>query len=227
MAGTSASTACRARTTSPSASRTPRARPADTCTSVTGTPQRTCTPSDSARLRSAWASIPAPPSGTGNPTSWASITSSHPKRALPALSGETSLCIALPLNSTRASSLPNSSWPSRRTESRPSRVRSSVPETPERASSRIPDRTGGNGVNRASSSGSRTRSQPATIRSQASPSPVECSSSPAAVSDAVRRMTAQRPSGRAWATTSGACRHASPCSSRCRSRMTGLAAASG
>ena len=135
-AGTSASTACRARTRLPSASRTPRARPADTSTSVTGTPQRTCTPSDSARRRRAVASIPAPPSGTGKPTSWPSITNSHPNRALPALSGETSLCIALPVSSTRASSLPNSSWPSRRTDSRPSRVRSRAPATPERRSSR-------------------------------------------------------------------------------------------
>ncbi len=118
------------------------------------------------------------------------MTSSHPNKALPALSGETSLCIALPLSSTRASSLPNSSRPSRRTDSRPSRVRSRVPATPERRSRRRPERTGGKGVNRASSNGSRMRCQPVTIRSQASPSPAWCWSRPAAVSAAARRSTA-------------------------------------
>ena len=114
----------------------PRARPQETCTAVTGTPHRTCTPSDSARRRSAVASTPAPPSGTGKPTSWPSITSSHPNSALPALSGDTSLCMALPLNRTRASSLPNSSRPSRRTDDSPRRVRSRVPATPGAAQQR-------------------------------------------------------------------------------------------
>src|SRR3712207_9124064 len=41
----------------------------------------------------------------------------------------------------------------------------------DRASSFTPDRTGGNGVNSASSSGSRMRCHPRTSSSQASPSP--------------------------------------------------------
>jgi hypothetical protein len=77
-ADTSAMTARRARTLSPLAVRTPPARPPATSMRSTRCPVYSCAPAACARRANAAASSPAPPTGTGKPTSWPSIASSQP-----------------------------------------------------------------------------------------------------------------------------------------------------
>ena len=81
-----------------------------------GRPSRRCGPARraaSARDSSAPASRPAPPCGTGKPTSWPSIARSQPKTPLIGATAGASLCIAFPASSSRPPWPPNSSSPSR------------------------------------------------------------------------------------------------------------------
>ena len=144
-ATTSAITACRAVNRSPPSVRTPVARPDSTSIRVTGVEQRISPPIDSIRRASACVSRPAPPSGTGKPTVWPSITSSSPMNPEPAASSGMSACAALPASSSRGDSPPNRLRPSSIAGESAVRMKSRPPTEGSLASAASPERTGGNG----------------------------------------------------------------------------------
>ena len=166
----------------PSAVRTPVARPPVTSTSVTLAPVRTCPPRDSNRRCRAKARFCAPPCGTGKPTSCPSMDNNQPKIPLPAASGGTSACMALPVSSSGPPSPVKVSTPNRRTGNTANRARSRMPDNRLRPSNPNAALIGGIEVNMASSNGSRMRCQPSNISNQACPSPTPNSSRPVAVS---------------------------------------------
>ena len=156
---------------SPSASRTPLARPWSTSIRVTRAWQRMSPPRDSSRAARAAARFPAPPRATGNPTSWASIASSHPNRPDPAASGGMSACAAFPAISSCAAG-PRSRVSVRVREGSSSiRTKVNPPTLRSLRAVRSPARTGGNGESNAWTRASPMCVQSRYIRSQASPSP--------------------------------------------------------
>jgi hypothetical protein len=225
----SATTARRALTVRPVALCTPTARPPRTSIRSTCSPVNSSAPAALARLASAAASSPAPPTGTGNPCCCPVIASSQPNTPLIVASGGASACTALPASSNRAPSEAKSSSPMRPAGSARNRASRSASAVPIRRSSWIGPRTGGNAVKNVRSTASPTVSHCAHSRSHASPSCAACWASPAAVRSRSRWSTAAGSSpGRAgWASTAGACVHRSPCAPRSSDPSTGEAAESG
>ncbi len=127
-------------------------------------------PAEPARRTSAAVSWPEPPTGTGQPPSWASIVIRNPIAPLTGASGGTSACIALPSNRIRGAS-PSNNWPAMVLAGwinrRASRTASAVPSF---SSSRSIGRTGGNGASIPSSSGALIFCHNSTARHQLSPS---------------------------------------------------------
>ena len=226
-AGTSATTARRARTSSPPAVRTPTAVPRPTSTRSTGWSQRTRPPRSARRRTNASVNDPAPPSGTGNPMSCASMVRSQPNSPLPASLGTRSVCMAQPVNSSWAPAPANRSSASRRTGDRRRRANRSASAAPSSRSSRAEGRTGGNGRSKARSRSSRTRSHCSYSALHASPSALANAATDSAVRSRSVDRTTLRSSGRTCASGSGARRHRKPYRSSSSSRRTGDATPSG
>jgi hypothetical protein len=195
-ATTSAITPCRAMWRSPCSVTTPVALPPSTTTRVTSEEQRISPPRDSTRRASARVRFPAPPSGTGNPTVWPSMTRSRPIRPEPAASSGMSACPAFPASRRRGASPPNLVRPSSTAGDSRLRRKPRPPTERSLANARSPWRTGGNGVIRAPTSASPIRSHSSRTSIQAAPSPGCCSSMSRAAISRSRCRSAQEPSWR-------------------------------
>ena len=125
-AGVGEDRARRARCSSPPAVRTPAARPPRT--TIVGDLARRSDLAARGRSRATSASVirPAPPRGTGQPSDCPMPHSTQPYSALPAESGVTSACSALPASRRAAPAPRNSSSAWRRSGSMPSRAKSSA-----------------------------------------------------------------------------------------------------
>ncbi len=151
---------------------TPSTAVSPSTTEVTGAAHRSTPPRLRSRSTSASVSRPEPPSGTGKPCSCPSIASSSPYSALPAASGDRSVCIALPATSSAAPSPRNSSPTKRRAGSTAVRASRRARAGPSRRAIDSAGRTGGNGCSSASSTGPFDLAPPRRpSRRHASPSP--------------------------------------------------------
>ena len=169
---------------------------------VTRASHRSSPPFARSRATSASVSLPAPPSGTGKPTSWASAARIHPKIEPVRACVERSVCIVFPASSNGPPTPSNGRAAPCTVASdvRASQGRSRTPATRPTCSAA---RTGGNGDSSAPRIASPIRSHRRYSLRQRSPSPAANWSSEAAVPSMSPGATVTQPPGAGCASARG------------------------